>query len=371
MRSSIIAATVLIVSVGLAHAGIRADLSGDAVVDFATTMDMPFMAVGNPGNAADAEIMDDGTTGYGSVDYAYNIGKFEVTAGQYTEFLNAVAADDTYGVYNPNMWAHQRGCKIERTDVDSDGLWEYSVAADRADRPVNFLSWGDSARFANWLTNGMPTGGQDASTTEDGSYDLSGTQIYYGPGGALPAWGSPELAALNAELMDVTRKATARYVIPAEDEWYKAAYHANDPGAPGDYVDYPTSTDALPSNDLIDPDPGNNANFYQDGMTTIGGPYYRTEAGEFENSESPYHAFDMGGNVAEFNEALFPTWDHRGLRGGAYYDVFDGTLHASYRSTYSPSSRYYTIGRRVAEVPEPTTLLLMTAAGLAILRRRP
>ena len=30
---------------------------------------------------------------YGSVGYAYNIGKYEVTAGQYTEFLNAVARD--------------------------------------------------------------------------------------------------------------------------------------------------------------------------------------------------------------------------------------------------------------------------------------
>ena len=36
----------------------------------------------------------------GSVGYNYNIGKYEVTAGQYTEFLNAVARTDTYGLYN-------------------------------------------------------------------------------------------------------------------------------------------------------------------------------------------------------------------------------------------------------------------------------
>ena len=52
--------------------------------------------VGNPGNAAD-------TTGYGSVAYTYNIGKYDVTAGQYTAFLNAVAATDTYGLYNTSM----------------------------------------------------------------------------------------------------------------------------------------------------------------------------------------------------------------------------------------------------------------------------
>ena len=33
----------------------------------------------------------------GSVGYAYNIGKYEVTAGQYTEFLNKVAGTDTEG----------------------------------------------------------------------------------------------------------------------------------------------------------------------------------------------------------------------------------------------------------------------------------
>jgi len=71
----------------------------------------------------------------------------------------------------------------------------------------------------------------------------------------------------------------------------------------GNYFDYPTSSDAVPSNDVISPDPGNNANFYQDGYT-IGSPYYRTEAGEFENSDSPYGTFDQGGNVYEWNEAV-------------------------------------------------------------------
>ena len=33
---------------------------------------------------------------YGSVGYVYLMGKFEVTTGQYTDFLNKVAATDTY-----------------------------------------------------------------------------------------------------------------------------------------------------------------------------------------------------------------------------------------------------------------------------------
>ncbi len=40
----------------------------------------------------------------GGVDYTYRISKYEVTAGQYTEFLNAVATSDPHGLYNTNMW---------------------------------------------------------------------------------------------------------------------------------------------------------------------------------------------------------------------------------------------------------------------------
>jgi len=108
MKQAIIAAALLSV-VATAQAGVRADLSGDAVIDFTTTMDLPLMDVGNPGNPDDTH-----GEGYGGVDYEYRIGKFEVTAGQYTEFLNAVAATDTYALYNESMWSSDFGCKIQR-----------------------------------------------------------------------------------------------------------------------------------------------------------------------------------------------------------------------------------------------------------------
>jgi formylglycine-generating enzyme required for sulfatase activity len=251
--------------------------------------------VGNPGNAGDP-IQFQGT--FGAVGYEFAIAKYEVTAGQYAAFLSAVAATDPYGLYDARMWTHAQGCKIERTGAP--GSYLYAVAPDWANRPVNFVSWGDAARFANWLSNAQPTGAAGPSTTEDGSYLLNGKMS-------------------DQELEDVLREPDATWVIPTENEWYKAAYHRND-GVTGNYFTFPTATSSAVSNDLIDPDPGNNATFQRSPGAdfTIGPPYYRTEIGAHENSESAYGTFDQGGNVLEFNETV-PEHDIRGIRGGSWF----------------------------------------------------
>ena len=64
---------------------------------------LQMVTVGDPGNAADTTVMNDGTTGYGSVPYVYRIGEYDVTVGQYCQFLNAVAKIDTFGLYNSDM----------------------------------------------------------------------------------------------------------------------------------------------------------------------------------------------------------------------------------------------------------------------------
>ena len=111
--------------------GAPADFNGDDIVNAADlavllgswgpcVLDTGMVTVGNPGN--DGENSGESELGgygpdriCGAVDYEYNIGKFEVTAGQYTEFLNAVAATDTYELYNTDMWNLDDGCKIERS----------------------------------------------------------------------------------------------------------------------------------------------------------------------------------------------------------------------------------------------------------------
>jgi formylglycine-generating enzyme required for sulfatase activity len=281
--------------------------------------------VGNPGNTADTRYE---TPGYGGVQYVYRIGKFEVTASQYTDFLNAVGREDAYALYSAAMAdpSGSWGCNIQRSG--SPGSYSYSVATDWAERPVNIVSWGDAARFCNWMHNGQPTGAQDLTTTEDGSYYLNG-------------------ATSDAALLAVVRKPDATWVIPTEDEWYKAAYHKND-GVTGNYFDYPTSNDSIPSNDLVNPDPGNNANFYP-GDYAIGSPYYRTIVGDFENSDSPYGTFDQGGNVWEWDEAVFNDL-YRGVRGGSFIGSI-GFLHADYRyGANNPTLKYYGYGFRVAVV---------------------
>ena len=63
-------------------------------------MSLQFVPVGDPGNSADP------ATGslYGAVNHAFNIGKYDVTAGQYTAFLKSFATGgDPLGLYNPAM----------------------------------------------------------------------------------------------------------------------------------------------------------------------------------------------------------------------------------------------------------------------------
>ncbi len=302
-------------------------------------VNMEMVDVGDPDNSADLN-------GYGRVKYDYKIGKYEVTNSQYCEFLNAVASvDDPHGLYNTDMAGGYNSIGgIMRTGTN--GNYFYSVRPNRGKRPVNYVSWFDTIRFANWLHNGQPIGQQTASTTEDGAYDMSR--------------GS-----------SVRRKTGAKFWLPNENEWYKAAYYKGG-GKDAGYWYYPIQNHQPPKAELP---PGTDltkgsANHYDDGY--VDSTYYTTEVGaySYKPSESPYGTYDQAGNLWEWNETpvAFP---HRCVRGGSFR-YYPGSIFPSrkdIRSYWTETNDYYYIGFRLA-APEPATLILLAFGGLFVLKRK-
>ena len=327
--------------------------------------------VGNPGNA------NDPATGgiYGGVAYDYQIGKYEVTIGQYTDFLNAVAQTDTYSLYNGNMATDVNSAGISQTGTS--GAYVYGVIAASGSapyggvtaggRPITYVSWFDSARFANWVANGQPTGAQTSKTTENGAYNVNGATS-----GIAPA----------RNVTNPNTGATPTYVIPTENEWYKAAYYSPvlNSGS-GGYYTYATQSDAAPGN--VIGSTVNQAN-YNNGVQSVTqsassseSQNYLTDVGAFTNSASFYGTFDQSGNVFQWNDLDGSSGSSRGFRGGYWNNNNAFDLSSSLRITNVPSSVNSNIGFRLASpvaVPEPSTWVMglagIACGGWQIWRRR-
>jgi sulfatase modifying factor 1 len=307
-----------------------------------------WVTVGDPGNEAD-------TTGSpnpaGAVADSFQIMKFEFTNQQYADFLNSVAATDTYSLYSTNMGSNVRG-GITRSG--SSGSYTYAAKSNMGDKPVNLVSWWDAARVSNWLMNG----GTSSSSTETGAYTLSGSTSGNAP-------------AVNPG---------ATFYIPTENHWYKAAYYKGG-GTNAGYWDYATQSDTAATAVTADAtgigsagSTGNFANF--DGAADWNGQNGHVTAVGTNGGASYYGAFDMSGNLYEWNDLDGTAGSSRGARGGNWRDsaVY---LSSSASFTISLGAENYDLGFRLASpvaVPEPTTCVMALAGlgcgGYSIFRRR-
>ncbi|MEN6451035.1 MAG: SUMF1/EgtB/PvdO family nonheme iron enzyme [Thermoguttaceae bacterium] len=305
---------------------------------------LEFVTVGNPGNATDTR------TGsrFGSVPYVYQMGKYDVTVGQYCQFLNAVATTDTYGLWHSGMATDYPTVGISRSG--NSGAYSYSVTGSYSQGvncPMFAVNWGNAARFCNWLQNGQPSGAQEAGTTETGAYTLNGSND-------------------GTTLMAITRNSGATYFIPSWDEWYKAAYYKGGSTNAGYWL-YPTQNDSVPSN-VLSAAGTNNANCEDGGYTD---PINKlTPVGTFAASPGTYGTFDMGGDVIQWNEAVFlpPAVRGRGMYGGVWFSPAFGGLDSRHGAVAGadPMDTFRSIGFRVASVPEPGSLMLLLAGAISL-----
>ncbi|MHC4692195.1 MAG: formylglycine-generating enzyme family protein [Planctomycetota bacterium] len=266
-------------------------------------IDIDFVTIGNPGNPGDTRDQAY-PTGCGSVNYTYQIGKYEVTIAQWNDFVSAAGTPTG----NPS------------NAYDETAYWTGNNI------PTNNVSWYEAAQFCNYLTSG------DKS---QGAYQFSGNNS------------NP----VNFEGIDRDSAVSTYgivYVIPTEDEWYKAAYYTG-----SGYSTYANGTDIAP---IAGDDTNYGQGYPYDGPWDVG-----------DGTQEQNGTYDMMGNVWEWNETLIGS--ARRLRGGSYSDPGFG-LTSSSRTQYDPDLEFYNIGFRIASIPEPYSLVLLSLGGLTLMRRR-
>lgn len=300
--------------------------------------------ISNMTNVGDINNLND-STGYGSVLYSYQIGKYEVTNSEYAEFLNAVASVDTYSLYTSNMNSSRAG--ITRT-INGYSSSSHIVSM------IDFLPIGDTSNpinpsFPSNIASISNKGSVNynyhmgkyeitnsqyclflnsiAKTDTNNLYNtdmqivrsgVSGSYTYEPTSGndnkpvcyvnmydifRFANWlhnGSPsgnqnssttENGAYDMSLPRPVRKANARFWIPNIDEWYKAAFYDQslNNGAGGYYL-YPTRSNTLTAS--LPPGNSSSANF----DSIVGST---TDVGSYINAVSPYGCYDMAGNISE------------------------------------------------------------------------
>jgi formylglycine-generating enzyme required for sulfatase activity len=164
----------------------------------------------------------------GQVNYTYNIQNQLVTNTEYCDYLNSIdpSGSKKYHIYDERMDTSSVGGIIY--DNCNDIGYKYSIKNNFADKPVTFIKWIMAAQYCNWLTNDKSS---DILSITSGSYDTA--SLYNNP----------------ISISGCYRQDTAKYFLPSENEWYKAAYYDS---SINKYWTYGTKSDEPPSAVICD-----------------------------------------------------------------------------------------------------------------------
>jgi sulfatase modifying factor 1 len=359
----------------------------------ANAVDIEWVGIGDARNPADTAVMvTDGTTGYGSVRYDFEIGTVEVTNSQYVEFLNSVVScrPDVNGLYNPEMEADvlnggvlmgSESCVVGNPGNAPDVNGLGSVADVYSIRPhettneeyaelLNAVAVEDdpnalySLEMETSVEGGIVRSGEEGSyqyTVKDG-FDLKpvnfvsfwdAARYINWLANGRPTGGQTLATTENGSYLleyketpnpvtrnSVVRNPGATVFVPSRDEAYKAAYY--DPNSQA-YFMYPAAS----SDEITCTDPSDTPNT----ANCVGGPAGVTDTGSYTESSSPYGTFDQGGNVDEWTESLVAAFGvfYRISLGGSFADPAL-SLAAPVGTPNFPVTELATRGFRVARV---------------------
>jgi formylglycine-generating enzyme required for sulfatase activity len=302
----ILLATAILAGASLTAA--RADTFGTGDNKFT----LEFTTIGNTNNSAD-------TTGYGSVGYAYRIGTYEISQNQ-------IAA------------------------ATASGLQNVTAGAFSGDQPAGNMTWFESAAFVNWL---------NTSKGFAPAYNLTWSASTW----SMALWTATDN---GYDANNLYRNSQAKYFLPSENEFYKAAFGKSDGSG---YYLYPTASNTAPT--AVESGTTSGTAVYNNPNWIPPGPASIYQAG----GRSSYGTMGQGGNIQEWQESSSDgindsLGDERMVRGG-YWHKNGQALDSSTRSSFGPSTGndHPNLGFRVASVdvvPEPSTYALIGLGALAL-----
>jgi len=250
-----------------------------------------FLDIKNANNSND-------DTGYGGVSYNFKISRFATSESAFKQYNNDPG--------NASLKLPLDNSKGDQHPVQS--------------------SWVYAARFINWMNkiyNSTP-----AYKFEEGT----------GIDDVPVEWVSGDV---GYDANNKIRNKSAKYWLPSEDEWYKAAFY--DPGntsQPPQYWDYAFGLDTVPAA-VASGTAANTAVFDQ---PTNQGPVDVTNAGGL----SPYGTMGQTGNTYELLESLYDNGGGRVRRGGYWSSRVPSDLSVNTRKDVDMKKSLGGYGFRVA-----------------------